>query len=160
MATGKSKTQSKTTLQGVVAKIKQIGAEEYDNKIYENILSIFNTLTTTEKRILLRGLINICFIVEDRVLVDKEALTELKDSIDSTKQQMATSKQDIEAYNQQELIKLKNWLVKAVSIIAVIFLGLAFLLVIFLKDDDAASSFAIFKTLGEIFEVVFGGSKD
>lgn len=159
MATTKSKTPIKTTLQAVVSKIKQLGAEEYDGKIYENILSIFNTLTTTEKRTLLRGLINICFIVEDRVLVDKEALTELKDTIDSTKQKMVNSKTDIEEFNKKELIKLKSWLVKVVSTIVLIFLGLSFLLVIFLKDD-ASSSFHIFKTLSDIFGVIFGDGKE
>lgn len=150
---------SRVTLQGVVARIKHIGAIEYDSKIYENILSIFNKLTTTEKRTLLRGLINICFIVEDRVLVEKETLTTIKDSVEKSEKKIEVMKDDIEKFNKQELIKLKTWLVKVTTIGLILIIALAFFLSIFL-GSETASSFAVFQNAAEIFEVIFGDGKD
>jgi len=65
----------------VIAKIKNISESEYDGKIYDNILAIFNKLSTKEKRVLLRGLINLCFLVEDKVLLNKSDIKPVADQL-------------------------------------------------------------------------------
>lgn len=59
---------NKKTLASVISRVKQISEDQYDGKIYDNILAIFNQLTTIEKRVLLRGLIGICFVVDEKIL--------------------------------------------------------------------------------------------
>lgn len=109
--------QERVTLIGVIAKVKEIADRDYDNKIYENILAIFNKLNTQQKRILLKGLINICFVVEDKVLVSTADLLEVKDAVLETKGRIESS-QSIEEGNKVELakqlIKMKTLIIEAV----------------------------------------------
>lgn len=77
---------SSCNLISVIAKVKRIAEMDYDNKVYDHILSIFNKLTTSEKRVLLRGLINICFIVEDKVVLNSSDLDYLRSNLDRRSQ--------------------------------------------------------------------------
>ncbi len=88
----------KTTLAGVVLRVKHIANEQYDSKVYENIIPIFDQLTLGEKRILLRGLIGICFVVDEKVLeqrqdtVDQYTASERRQGRNTNKSQKKKSK--------------------------------------------------------------------
>ena len=148
-----------TTLIGVIAKIKEISDRDYDSKLYDNILAIFNRLNTREKRTLLKGLINICFIVEDKVLVSSADLEEVKDAILTTKETILTSKDTIASVEEgnrveltNELIKLKIMFVKALLIVLVTILA-TFLITKFNISLDLTSSFM--EGIGKMIKVMF-----
>jgi hypothetical protein len=115
--------QEKQSLTEIVAKIKEIGAEQYDNKLYDNIYSIFNQLTVKERRMLLKGVINILLIVEDKTqtggLVSEPYRqgSDLPGSvIKNVEEHLNENLGSIESFNKMEMIKLKSRL----SIIAVL----------------------------------------
>ena len=122
--------QQIVTLIGVISKVKEIADAEYDGKVYDNILAIFNKLQTREKRVLLKGLINICFVVEDKILVSTDDLIEVKEAISDTKLVCETA-YSVEQNNKDEialqLIKLKKLmtlgLVLFLLLILVVLLG-------------------------------------
>lgn len=100
--------EEKTTLVSVIDRVKKIADEQHEGKVYDNVLAIFDQLSLRERQTLLRGLINICFLVDNRLLEDSSvsngcSKTILDHEIDT-----------IESYNKKELIGLKTWLVKMV----------------------------------------------
>ena len=52
--------EQQKTLLAVIKKMRRISADQYDSKTYDNIYSIFMQLAVQEKRILLKGFINLC----------------------------------------------------------------------------------------------------
>jgi len=143
----------KLTLHYVIAKIKTIGRTQYDNKVYENILAIFNQLSTREKRILLKGLINTCFLMEDAF---NSINTQIVQSPEVDRKIRNESEvDDIESYNKKELVNLKTWLAKAGFVSMSLFFTFVIVVVIIFSSSD---NFVI-KSLGHIGEVlkaVFG----
>jgi len=131
-------TSDEITLITVVAKVKEIGSRDYDNKIYDNILTIFNKLTTKEKRILLRGLINVCFIVEDKALVSTNDLAEMKDVIVEARGKIESA-QSVEEQNRLELakqlVKLKTTIVQALILLLMTII-LGFILISMYSDPS------------------------
>lgn len=127
------------TLISVVAKVKEIGNRDYDNKIYDNILTIFNKLSTKEKRILLKGLINVCFIVEDKALVSTNDLAEMRDIIVEARGKIE-SVQSVEEENRlelaKELVKLKTTIVQPLILLLMTII-LGFLLLSIYKDPSS-----------------------
>jgi hypothetical protein len=111
------------TLIAVINKIRSIAIMEYDNKIYDNIHIIYEKLSGIEKRILLKGLINVCFIVEGKALVNSTDLIDVKESLLNTNTKIDATSKEIEDLNAREMIKLKTWLIKLVSIFILIFIA-------------------------------------
>ena len=95
----------------VMDKFRIIADNDYDGKIYENVLSIYAQLTHNERKVFLRSLIHVYFIFSRSISEaslpdnekknDKEVCTVIQSEID-----------DISSANERELIKLKSWLVK------------------------------------------------
>lgn len=129
------------TLIGVIAKVRQLADYEYEGKIYDNILTIFNKLKTAEKRVLLKGLINICFVVEDKILVSIDDLVEVKDAVEHTKNKV-DDVYSIEQNNKQllasQLIRLKTLVTKAIILTMVV---LILMILIFLLYVDPSGGF-------------------
>lgn len=151
----KSRFSERVTLKAVVTKIKTIANEKYQDKVYENILPIFNSLTQVEKRTLLRGLINICFIVEDRIVIDNKALMEMKETVTTTGKEMKDQIHTIEEFNKLELIKLKSWVTKVVvGAVLVAMVGVVVVLTIF--GTGNLSDISILEKIFKIFSVMFG----
>lgn len=144
------------TVVGVINKIKYIADTKYDGKVYDNIMSIFNKLNTDEKRVLLRGLMNICFIFEDKFVVETQAIDEVKSLVRENKDTIESEIENIEQFNQRELIRLKTWLVKTVvkSIIGS-FVLFSLGLIMFGNDDNAVSK--LLKNVFDLFKVIFSG---
>lgn len=144
------------TVVGVINKIKYIADTKYDGKVYDNIMSIFNKLNTDEKRVLLRGLMNICFIFEDKFVVETQAIDEVKSLVRENKDTIESEIENIEQFNQRELIRLKTWLVKTVvkSIIGS-FVLFSLGLIMFGNDDNAISK--LLKNVFDLFKVIFSG---
>lgn len=111
--------QESSSLQGVIKRIKEIAVEKYENKIYDNILNIFNHLTGFEQKILLKGLINVCFIIEDKALVDTETLSEVREKVMETERAVADSVQKIDELNKLENVRFKWWFAKLMIGIAI-----------------------------------------
>lgn len=105
------------TLIGVIAKVRQVADDQHNGMVYDNILTIFNGLKTAEKRVLLKGLINICFVVEDKILVSIDDLVEVKDAVEHTKSRV-DDVYTVEQTNKQllasQLIHLKTLITKAI----------------------------------------------
>lgn len=140
------------TLAKVIAKFKQIADEDFDGKIYENVMSIFNELSVKERALLLRGLINFCFIVEDKIVKNQCALTSVKVTENEKQSAIDSEISDIEAQNDVEALKLKYWFIKfTFAILALLGLGglIAILLVNPLKVGD------LFKDLSTIVKLIF-----
>lgn len=144
----------KVTLQGVIIKIKEIAADQYDGKIYDNILSIFNQLETPEKRVFLKGLINLCFIVEDRILSDSVTMGQVKTAVEDAKETIQAEIGDIEKINKIELIRLKSWFVKAGAITVLGGLLGVCLIIVYFNQDGSDSILENFQFLKRIYEVL------
>jgi len=130
----------------IIHKIKTITEKEYKGDFSKNILTIFNKLSTSEKKTLLRGVSKILqnsvmsndyssigvklpynninesnkTLMEDVKTVVIEQLHNNCNMIEEVKTLVETKaeidKKDIEEFNKFELIKLKSWLIKVVSI--------------------------------------------
>lgn len=119
--------QEKEKLSDVINKVKTIGNNHYDGKVYDNILNIFADLTIKEQRTLLKGLVNICFIAEAQV----EENT-VKDELI-----------DIDAINRVELIKLKTFLTKSLIILLIMLVLFAIFMATFFDGPSGFSSITI-----------------
>lgn len=140
------------TLAKVIAKFKQIADEDFDGKIYENVMSIFNELSVKERALLLRGLINFCFIVEDEIVKNTCALTMVKVSEDEKRNAIDSEISDLEAHDSAEALKLKYWLIKfAFAILTIAGFGalIAIALVNPIKITD------LFKDLFTVVKLIF-----
>jgi hypothetical protein len=142
------------SLLAVIAKIKNIADSEFENKVYDNILTIFNRLNTREKKILLKGLINICFIIDNKVLVNSNDLLDVKAAVKCAEDIIVSSNNSVEEYNKVELIKLKSWLVKTTTLALLI--GILVTIIITAKasaSDGTASS--LVDNLLAVMKVIF-----
>lgn len=116
------------TLNEVIEKIKTISGIKDDDII--NIDEVFNSLSKEEKLVLVKGMINITKIIEKTHLYlfnkdDKDLLLEM---------------QDIELFNKQELIKLRNWFSKMLFLVLMpIFLSV--LTFVYFLDTNVETSF-------------------
>lgn len=144
------------TVVAVINKIKYIADSKYEGKVYDNIMIIFNKLNTDEKRVLLRGLMNICFIFQDKFVVETQAIEEVKVLVKENKDTIENEIENIEQFNQKELIRLKTWLVKTVvkSVIGS-FVLFSLGLIMFGNDDNAMSK--LLKNVFDLFKVIFSG---
>lgn len=152
-------TTPKVTLQAVILKVKFIAKDQYEDKVYDNILSIYNQLETIEKRVLLKGLISLCFIVEDKLLVENVTMNEVKTVVKEAQDSIHSDIVDIEKINKIELIKLKSWMVKAGSVTLLGTLVGVLLLIVFLNQDGSEgilANFEFLKTIGEVLKTAFG----
>lgn len=136
----KNTSNGTVTLIDVIAKVKHIAEVKYDGKVYDHILSIFNGLNTREKRVLLRGLINICFIVEDKVLINSTDLDDVRNVVTSNTEQLEKSEKKLTAQEETnrkemvaELLKLRKMILKAL-VVTFITLGLG--VVIYFSDFE------------------------
>lgn len=105
----------KLSLATVVSKVKHISEVQFEGKVYDNILAIFNQLTISEKRILLRGLIGICFTVEQSIL-DKHVETVLPNE----EGKPSYTEQEVRAPRKEK--GLKSWSMKLSIGIVLVFL--------------------------------------
>lgn len=145
--------QEKEKLSDVINKVKTIGNNHYDGKIYDNILNIFADLTIKEQRTLLKGLINICFIVETQVEENTESIESNKHAIETNQEKIKevyekieTVKDeiiDIDAINRVELIKLKTFLTKSLIILLIMLVLFAIFIATFFDGPSGFSSITI-----------------
>lgn len=148
--------QKIVTLIEVIAKVKNISDAEFQSKVYDNILTIFNRLNTKEKKVLLKGLINICFIVEDKVLINTSDLVEVKEAVKHAEDSITAGVVTVEEYNQLELIRLKSWLVKVIA--SLLLTGLmGFMLITAVLNPGHGISIGILDNLFKILKVIFAG---
>lgn len=106
-----------TSLPGVITKMKLIGAQQYEGKMFDNIYSIFNQLLVSEKRLLLKGVINMLFIIEDKTingsLVNQPyahviAITKVQEAVAQVEVHMSENISNLEDFNRREMIKLRS----------------------------------------------------
>lgn len=137
------------TLVGVIKKFKSIADEQYEGKMYDHVLTIFNKLTIKEKRVLLKGLINICFITEDRILVDMDNLDELRKDIKKAVVDVEYTHKKVKETSEhnnkeiaQQLIAFKILLLKAfiVTLIFIVIIVAIFTIQIN-QENNVLSSF-------------------
>lgn len=103
-----SRNQRKLGLSSVISKVRKTAEVQYDGKVYENIMPIFNQLSTSEKRVLLRGLIGICFTIEEKVRAYPAEAPEEGD--------------DEEDRREETRGKMKPWIVKLVGVLLFVIL--------------------------------------
>lgn len=143
-----------TTLIGVVAKVKEIGEQNYQNKIYDNIHHIYNQLTEREQTVLLKGLINICFIVEGKVLVDSSELKTVQEVIVDSKEAILDTENANKIALAKEIIKLKIVLIKSI-LAALLCIIIGLFLTIILTSNPNVEFKDIFNSLFKIVEFAF-----
>lgn len=136
------KLKERISLRSVLDKIEKAAEEQYDGRIYENILAIFKELEISEQRVFLRGLVNICLTFKTDLTIEKQhelpvaspAVPEAPPVVTSLPIPMPVSPPkpqntptpavpqnfptdldaagSLEEYNARELIKLKSWVVR------------------------------------------------
>jgi len=168
------KNDNNISLISVIGKVKNISDREYDGRVYDHILTIFNKLSTKEKRVLLRGLINIVFIVEDKVVLNSTDLDHLRtinnSSSVSNNHDTNTTNDDkntdyllskIEELNEvkktsnhvinTELDNLKKLFLKVSSILAI---GIIVLIIVIITEFNPDVYTDISRTLVSIFKYI------
>jgi len=162
------KNDGNISLISVIGKVKNISDKEYDGRVYDHILTIFNKLTTREKRVLLRGLINIVFIVEDKVVLNSTDLDHLRSMnnnvpVNTTSDDKNTDYllSKIEELNEvkktsnhsinTELDNLKKLFLKVSSILAI---GIIVLIIVIITEFNPDVYTDISKTLVSIFKYI------
>lgn len=148
--------EKQITVVSIIKKIKTISDEKYEGKVYDNIMPIFNKLTTEEKRLLLKGLMNICFILEDKILIPSESLDEVKTVVNDNKNTIQSEIENIEQFNQRELIRLKTWLVKAI-ITATIGSFILFSMTVIVFGNEKGTVLTMFENLIKLLKIIIGG---
>lgn len=148
--------EKQITVVSIIKKIKTISDEKYEGKVYDNIMPIFNKLTTEEKRLLLKGLMNICFILEDKILIPSESLDEVKTMVNDNKNTIQSEIENIEQFNQRELIRLKTWLVKAI-ITATIGSFILFSMTVIVFGNEKGTVLTMFENLIKLLKIIIGG---
>ena len=158
--------ENQKTLLTVIRKMRRISIDQYDSKTYDNIYSIFMQLAVQEKRILLKGFINLFFIVEDKMGDDSlsskeyngigaETILAVKKTLLNTEEHIADNLSQIEIYNKKEMIHLKSRL--TIIVVATVALGLVAMLVtaVFLSNDKS-ETIGVFTEFGKIIAEIFG----
>lgn len=148
--------EKQITVVSIIKKIKTISDEKYEGKVYDNIMPIFNKLKTEEKRLLLKGLMNICFILEDKILIPSESLDEVKTMVNDNKNTIQSEIENIEQFNQRELIRLKTWLVKAI-ITATIGSFILFTMTVIVFGNEKGTVLTMFENLIKLLKIIIGG---
>lgn len=148
--------EKQITVVSIIKKIRTISDEKYEGKVYDNIMPIFNKLTTEEKRLLLKGLMNICFILEDKILIPSESLDEVKTMVNDNKNTIQSEIENIEQFNQRELIRLKTWLVKAI-ITATIGSFILFSMTVIVFGNEKGTVLTMFENLIKLLKIIIGG---
>lgn len=156
--------EQQRTLPDVILKMKQISRDQYDSKTYDNIYSIFMQLAVQEKRILLKGFINLFFIIEDKVLDGSlankayngsETVRTVNQSLINTEEHIADNLTQIELFNKQEMIRLKSRLTTIV--VSTLVLGIVGMLFIALfLSTSKTETFGIFTEFSKIIAEIFG----
>lgn len=146
----------RSTLAGVIAKIKEIGQDQYQGQVFDNIYAIFTQLDVTERRILLKGLINICFIVESEILTNgNTSLKEVKTAVEETGAAIHDEISTMEDFNTKEMIKMKNSITRTVIILLTVCIGIAFI-VATVMSKNPLESFASYGESVRILAEIFG----
>lgn len=152
------------SLPGVITKMKTIAVEQYDGKIYDNVYSIFNQLSAAERRMFLKGVVNILLIIDDKansgVLVNQAyipsaGLNNIKNSVLQAEQHITDNLSSIEQFNAREMIKLKSTITKiAVITVAVAIVGM--LLTAVYLSNSRGETIGLFTEFGKIIAEVMG----
>lgn len=161
--------QKRITLAAVILRVRFLAENRYDGKIYDYILPIFNQLSTMEKRILLRGLIGMCSVVEDTIL-EKNAdlrqdfqdatapVTTIQDSAFAESQLSESDvKSKLELENGKALIGLKSWAVKSGAALLILILLLAVFGSFFVGGESPIISYIA--NAVKIYKVVMGSGE-
>lgn len=153
-----------TTLVGIVTKMKRIAAEQYNGRVFDNIYSIFMQLKVVEKRILLKGLINVLLIVEDKMvdgtLSGKEYTSDVtqaivQNTVLKVEEHITDNLTQIDLFNKKEMIRLKSRL----TVIIVVTLGIgviSMMLAAIYLSSDKAETLGIFTEFGKIVAEILG----
>lgn len=139
------------TLARVIAKVKKIADEEFDGKLYDNVMAIFNELSVRERIIFLRGLMHFCSIIEMTVLNQvNDKAQESPFSPNEMTSALECEVNVIERANAQEMAKLNTWFIKFGTVAATVGFVLVTSVLAFVGND----SFDVFKVLESAIEFV------
>lgn len=147
-------SQNDLTLAKVIAKFRSIAENEFDGKLYENALTIFNELSVKERAMLLRGLINICYIVDEQVLADRHPETDVKVT-EKEKESAIKCEIDDMAIDHEHMVRLKYWLIRfGVSVFTVF--ALCAMAAVMVTGPGNFKIFEYFDTGLKIFKLIIG----
>ena len=146
--------QDGLTLAKVIAKFKSIAEDEFDGKLYENALTIFNELSVKERAMLLRGLINICYIVDEQVLADRHPETDVKIS-EQEKESAIKCEIDAMGTDHEQMVKLKYWLIRFGVATFTIF-GLCMIAAVMMTGPGNMKALEFFDTGMKVFKLIIG----
>lgn len=135
----------KIHLSEILAKMKDISEKKYAGDFINNVLNIFADLSMSEQRDLLKGLINICFVIEDqinenncKIADNQKAIIAIKTDITGNVDSIKGELRDLETYNKKELIKLKSWFVKTLTIAAIVIFVIFLGILVFSNESGSA----------------------
>ena len=156
--------QQQRSLLGIITKMKRIAVEQYEGRIYDNIYSIFSQLSTTERRMFLKGVMNILLIVEDKassgLLVNQayiptSGLNSIKTAVQDAEVHITENLSNIEQFNAKEMVKLKTTITTiAVVTVAVGIVGMLFISVYL--SNSKGETIGLFAELFKIVAEVLG----
>lgn len=154
----------KRTLIAVIGKMRLISKEQYDSKMYDNIYSIFMQLSPAERRILLKGIINIILIVEDKAengtLSEQQyaktaTIASVQQTVLQVEENINGNMTNIEEFHRIEMIKLKSRItIIGLIAIAIGLLGMSFISVY--MSNSKSETISIFSELWKILAEILG----
>ena len=127
--------RKRITLTNVVARIKQNAIDNYDNKIYDNVLPIYNDLSIRERKVLLRGLINLLFLVEQEVNTPMDEDTDITER--QKEREHLIELKNIKDDPNDENGKFKSWFFKVLFVISIMVFVIVFITFFFLDINFA-----------------------
>lgn len=157
-------SQQEKTLPAVIKKLRTIAEEQFNGRMYDNIYAIFMQLTMHEKRMLLKGTINILMIVEDKTnngtlvteaYVESATLGQVKKAVIDSEKHITEGINTVEEFNRVEMIRLKS----KITIIVVIFALLSIfgmLLIGMYLSQSKAETISMFSEFAKILSEMIG----
>lgn len=158
------KKDEQKSLAGIVAKIKAIGNEQYDGKMFDNIYSIFNQLLVSERRMLLKGIINILLIVEDKSAngtlvnqgyVQTPGLGAVQNTVLQVEEHITGNLNNIEQFNKMEMIKLKSR-ITMIAVVTVLFTLAGMMLIAVYMSNSKTETIGVFAEFWKIIAEMMG----
>lgn len=162
--TSLEESRQEKTLPAIIKKMRGIAQEQFNGRIYDNIYGIFMQLTVHEKRMLLKGIINILLIVEDKTnngtlvseaYVETTNLGAVKQTVLDAEQHITSNLSDIEEFNKVEMIKLRSKITIIVVIFALLSLFGMMMVAIYLSQSKT-ETLSMFTEFGKIIAEMLG----
>ena len=141
------------TLEQVMRSMEEVANVHYGKEISANILSVFNTLPTGDKRTFLRR--GYAALKREEILLRKNGLQDvvIDDETRIDMRSVAEERKTISELNYQEQASFKSWIYQAMFAILLFFIMVAF--VISSLSSNRAEEASLLRHISTVFQLLF-----